>query len=203
MLCDEGWGGPALGEVLGRSGSIARDAKAPRDRAACGVSAHACNDPCRAPAAALTPTQMPGPSRHREPWCCVVHVGRQRGSGPSATRVSPSGQATTRRSPDCLEGSCSGVVRPIPGSSRRCFSSRFAVLALARPRDHPAGRQPSLHVVCDGQPPPIHVRRCGSRRLRDNPPMAGPPLRSGPARSQLRLGVSVAVRRLARTPAGE
>ena len=60
MLCDEGWGGPALGEVLGRSGSIARDAKAPRDRAACGVSAHACNDPCRAPAAALTPTRMPG-----------------------------------------------------------------------------------------------------------------------------------------------
>ena len=201
MLCDEGWGGPALGEVLGRSGSIARDAKAPRDRAACGVSAHACNDPCRAPAAALTPTQMPGPSRHREPWCCVVHVGRQRGSGPSATRVSPSGQATTRRSPDCLEGSCSGVVRLSP--AHRGAASRHASRSSPwRGRATIRGRQPTLRV-CDGQPPPIHVRRCGSRRLRDNPPMAGPPLRSGPARSQLRLGVSVAVRRLARTPAGE
>ena len=202
MLCDEGWGGPALGEVLGRSGSIARDAKAPRDRAACGVSAHACNDPCRAPAAALTPTQMPGPSRHREPWCCVVHVGRQRGSGPSATRVSPSGQATTRRSPDCLEGSCSGVVRLSP-AHRGAASRHASRSSLWRGRVTIRRRQPSLHVACDGQPPPIHVRRCGSRRLRDNPPMAGPPLRSGPARSQLRLGVSVAVRRLARTPAGE
>jgi hypothetical protein len=45
-------------------------------------------------------------------------------------------------------------------------------------------------------PPPINVRRCGSRRLRDNPPAAGPPLRSGPARSKLRLGVSVAARRI-------
>ena len=39
---------PPSDDVLGRSGSIARRRR-PRDRAACGVSAHSCNDPSRAP----------------------------------------------------------------------------------------------------------------------------------------------------------
>src|SRR5581483_9603611 len=41
---------PPSDDVLGRSGSIARQRR-PRDRAAYGVSAHSCNDPYRAPAA--------------------------------------------------------------------------------------------------------------------------------------------------------
>ena len=66
---------------------------------------------------------------------------------------------------------------------------------------------PARHFVpySPGRPsPPSMVRRCGSRRLRGNPPAAGPPLRCGPARRKRRLGASGAwAAAIPRTPAGE
>ena len=66
---------------------------------------------------------------------------------------------------------------------------------------------PARHFVLSspGRPsPPSMVRRCGSRRLRGNPPAAGPPLRCGPARRKRRLGASGAwAAAIPRTPAGE
>ena len=65
-------------------------------------------------------------------------------------------------------------------------ASDLSPRALQRRAD-PAAAWSSSHVRC-GHPPPINVRRCGSRRLRGNPPAAGPPLRSGPGAKQASLG---------------
>ena len=130
----------------------------PRDRAACGVSAHACHDPCRTPAAAPTRAQMSGPLRHREPSLCALDVARPSRLGTLVPHsLSPSGRATTRCLATALKETPSGGCAPFPVDNRGAASLHgLAVLALARPRHHP-GRQVSL-PRCLRRPTPADPR---------------------------------------------
>ena len=58
-----------------------------------------------------------------------------------------------------------------------------------RPSTSCRSRHRLVLISCPLRPSPaVNVRRCGSRRLRGNPPAAGPPLRSGPGAKQASLG---------------
>ena len=100
----------------------------------------------------------------------------------SASPSSIARRSRSSRSRDTSTGRC--LVLGSALTSR--MTSDLRPGALQRRAD-PAAAWSSSHVRC-GHPPPINVRRCGSRRLRGNPPAAGPPLRSGPGAKQASLG---------------
>jgi hypothetical protein len=97
-------------------------------------------------------------------------------------------------------------------ASRSPIASGWAPAIMPRklhpdpiPACHPTPCCWSLMLTGRPLPPPMLLRACGRRRLRGNPPAAGPPLRSGPRRdAERRLGcLRLQPATISRAPAGE
>ena len=201
------FGGPLpRAEPSGGSRAIARQ-RLPRDRAAYGVSSHS------------------GNARYRGASGTVDGSPSSLATAASTSRAAEGCPPSARtRMNSAVSSACVRLLRPLRALSlvapqfslaghidRATPSVGFALtgqddfgLPPRRPSTSCRSRRLVL-ITCPLRPsPPINVRRCGSRRLRGNPPAAGPPLRSGPGAKQASLGcLSRRPPHFPRTPAGE
>jgi hypothetical protein len=187
-------GGPPRAQAPGGR-AIARQGL-PRDRAAYGVSSHSGNARYR------------GASGTVDDSLSSLATAAQGACGASVLDVHTSTCMNSLRLERVVR--LSELYRPSPGSSARGHRPGDAWCCALRSR---AGWlrtcsplvalpiPPPGPLTCPLRPSPAdHVRRCGSRLLR-NLPAAGPPLRSGPGASKLRLRLSRRPPHF-RTPAG-